>query len=68
MSARARRFLLLVAWLACAGRAIAVAPEIKDGGIALEGDIRVASKRGEGSTFLVELPKLHSAGAPPPSG
>lgn len=32
MSARARRFLLLVAWLACAGRAAAVASEIKDGG------------------------------------
>jgi signal transduction histidine kinase len=34
---------------------------------ALEGHIRVASKLGEGSTFLVELPKLHSMGAPPPS-
>src|SRR5437762_49110 len=35
MSAQARRSLLLVAcvaWLACAGRAAAVAPEIKDGG------------------------------------
>jgi signal transduction histidine kinase len=34
---------------------------------ALKGAIRVASKLGEGSTFLVELPKLHSVGAPPPS-
>jgi signal transduction histidine kinase len=34
---------------------------------ALEGHIRVSSKLGKGSTFLVELPKLHPVGAAEPS-